>query len=413
VRILHLQGEYQPFGGAETYFRELCCIQRQMGHEIAVIYASEPPACQQFNSWEHFVGTSWGIRSGVKSIKPVLQLIDLISPDLIHMHVVHFTVSPIIIDAICRKWPVVYSVHDLLWLCLKNPAASELTNCARILPHGAPCNQRFGQGCLESGCLVPSHGLNVIRGIKNFLITALRLRTLKGARQFIVNSDYVKKILVDHSFPADRIHIIKPILFIPPKWKNYRNPQIQKKRADKLILYVGRLSKTKGIYDLIDAVSILNDPDWSLIIVGDGKDRPQLMSYVYAKGLSERIDFRGQLDRSDLADAFGAASILVMPSRCPETFGLVGIEALYFGLPVIACNVGAIGEWLIDGRSGFLFEPGKIVDLSTKIAALLSDKLLRDQMGEAAVLEGQRFMDSKLFLDQLHAVYDRAVREAS
>src|SRR6185436_12837217 len=90
------------------------------------------------------------------------------------------------------------------------------------------------------------------------------------------------------------------------------------------------------------------------LILGDGNHRAHCERLCRKLGLEDRVQFRGFILRHELKDFYLESSVFVVSSLWPEPFGLVGPEAMRYGLPVVAFDAGGIKEWLIDGQNGYL-----------------------------------------------------------
>ena len=160
-------------------------------------------------------------------------------------------------------------------------------------------------------------------------------------------------------FPAERI-AVKP---------NFVHPDPGMGRGTGgYALFVGRLSEEKGIATLLAAWSQLR-PREGLKIVGDG---PLATAVADAVATVRGIEWLGPRTRSEVSALMADAAFLVVPSVCYETFGLVLVEALAAGLPVIASRIGAIAELVSDGHTGRLFTAGRSDELGTLIMWSLS-----------------------------------------
>jgi len=146
---------------------------------------------------------------------------------------------------------------------------------------------------------------------------------------------------------------------------------------DLLLLYVGRLSAEKRLADLRPALEQVSGA--RLALVGDGPARPALERHF--AGLPAH--FAGYLRGEALAAAYASADIFVFPSAL-EAFGLVVLEAMAAGLPVVAARVGGVGDVVEDGRSGYTFAPGDAAALAEGVRRLASDPARRAAMGRAA-----------------------------
>jgi glycosyltransferase involved in cell wall biosynthesis len=151
------------------------------------------------------------------------------------------------------------------------------------------------------------------------------------------------------------------------------------------LLFVGRLVPYKGCQDVLYALQqlIKEWPGLELHIVGDGFNRSSLEQLVRTLGLHDRIMFRGWLTGDELVRAYQCATMLVVPSH-EEAFGLVALEAMAAGTPVIATTVGAFPELIEHGRTGLLVKPQHPSQLAQQIDGLLRSPQWREAMASAA-----------------------------
>jgi len=151
-------------------------------------------------------------------------------------------------------------------------------------------------------------------------------------------------------------------------------------------LYVGRLVKEKGIYDLWTAYALLNEEIRSkvgLVFVGDGADRYELTKRA-SKMDAAAIRFLGFVHREGLAEIYALADALVFPTYS-DPWGLVVNEAMACGLPMIVTDVaGCAADLVQDGENGFVFSPGDVPQLGLAMTRLAADSELRVRMGRAS-----------------------------
>lgn len=157
-------------------------------------------------------------------------------------------------------------------------------------------------------------------------------------------------------------------------------------RGDRAVLFVGRLSAPKGVYDLFDAIPrvIERHPEVRFVMVGVAESdamEPVIRAQAERRGIAPRITFLGSLEGRDKAAAFVTSQMIVVPSWT-EAFPLVIPEAMATGLPVIATAVGAIPDFVKDGEDGFLVTPKAPTDLADRICRLLDDEGLRHRISE-------------------------------
>jgi len=152
---------------------------------------------------------------------------------------------------------------------------------------------------------------------------------------------------------------------------------------ERYFLYVGRLVKAKGVFDLLDAYARLKAEHRGkvgLVFVGDGSDRQELVERA-SKIVPGTIQFLGFMHREELPAAYALADGLIFPTHS-DPWGLVVNEAMACGLPVIATNVAGCASDLVEnGWNGFVISPGDASQLSLAMEKLASNSELRVEMG--------------------------------
>ena len=173
----------------------------------------------------------------------------------------------------------------------------------------------------------------------------------------IVLSEFMRDNLVRNGFAQKQIHVIPPFVeSVEAHGKFCPDGRMR-------ILFLGQLIRGKGADLMIDALSRM-ESDYEAVIAGDGNDKPMLEEL--AKGVRHGvIRFAGWV--SEPAKLFSEADVLVFPSRWQEPFGLSGIEAMSHGVPVAGFSVGGVGEWLMDGQTGFAVAAGDAAALASAL----------------------------------------------
>lgn len=215
-------------------------------------------------------------------------------------------------------------------------------------------------------CTVHGSDVSALRG--GFWRRLRRWVTLRCDRTVAV-SEALKAQLVSEGCPPERIDVI-PMgadllrLFVPDG-----SP-----RSNAEILYVGRLVPGKGVDILLNALPavLAKLPEARLTVVGDGPERDSLVELACRLDVESRVAFAGPVAHASLAAHYRWAALLVLPSR-EEGFGLVLVEALGCGCPVVASGLPAIRSLLLEGQAGRLFQAGNAADLSQAITGMLAD----------------------------------------
>jgi glycosyltransferase involved in cell wall biosynthesis len=165
-------------------------------------------------------------------------------------------------------------------------------------------------------------------------------------------------------------------------------------------LYLGKLAPNKGTDYLIDLVRRA-DLDWPLLVAGDGPDRARLEAEARASG--RRIEFRGWLDKGAATRLLARASLLIFPSRGPESLSRVLIEASALGVPIAAMDTGGTRDVVDAGVTGLLSDSPEA--LADDVRRLRHDAPLRRSLGEAARRKIEREFDAEAVVARVEALY--------
>jgi glycosyltransferase involved in cell wall biosynthesis len=158
-----------------------------------------------------------------------------------------------------------------------------------------------------------------------------------------------------------------------------------------LVLFVGNLEPRKAVDHLLLALRDVrrSAPSATLAVLGSGESagadnqEPRLRAMVGELGLGDAVQFQGRVSDTALLDWYAAADVFALPSSS-EAQGIVALEAMASGLPVVASAVGGLLDTVDDGVTGYLVPFGDVDALAGRISSLLGDAALRARMGEAA-----------------------------
>lgn len=221
--------------------------------------------------------------------------------------------------------------------------------------------------------------------VRKFYDQHLAAPIVADAARLIVQSREELRLIQENGFP------LPPISFIAPGYTPLPTPDPETPPfgpsvgvPGPYLLFVGRLASNKGLIPLVQAFVPLSrhDPNARLVIVGeDGGMRPAVEREIARQGLAGQVVLAGYLeDEARLAAAFQGARLVVLPSEY-EAFGLVLLEALAQGTPVVASRVGGIPEFIPDGEAGRLVTPNDVAALSATLLELWDDERALQRMG--------------------------------
>jgi len=195
--------------------------------------------------------------------------------------------------------------------------------------------------------------------------------------------DITKFIPKEINLPSDNSLIAKTKKII----QQVNELFIKRDRLD--LIFVGGLDSAhyfKGVDILLKSLAFLKSKrKWHLNIIGEGNLQPEYEALSKRLGLEKKVDFLGKLNETELIKNLQNSDLLILPSiNSNEAFGLVLIEALACGVPVIASDLPGVRNVFTNLKEGLLVEPGKMEDLSAKIDFILENENLRKRMSQAA-----------------------------
>jgi phosphatidyl-myo-inositol dimannoside synthase len=253
-------------------------------------------------------------------------------------------------------------------------------------PNLAPIAAAMKAICRDTQTIVGAHGVETWQPLP-----AIRRRMLQRADMVTApSSDTVRRLTAVQGVPEGKIRRLPWPL--DPEFARFAEGADELQRpagfpCGQVVLSVGRWAASeryKGADLLIEAITELAH-DFSvlhLVLVGSGDDLPRLRRLALDSEVGERIHFCTNLSRKEVASCYAAADIFALPST-GEGFGLVFLEAMAFGKPVIGANVGGIPDVLDDGREGLLIEPS-VLALSCALRKFLCDRAFCRELGEQA-----------------------------
>ncbi|MBL8511352.1 MAG: glycosyltransferase family 4 protein [Betaproteobacteria bacterium] len=166
----------------------------------------------------------------------------------------------------------------------------------------------------------------------------------------------------------------------------------------------------KGHRDLLDAWVLLRPrfADWRLLIVGDGPERERLEARVDELGLRDSVRLTG--NQENVPEWLSALDLLTLPSYGAEGVPQGIMQGMACGVPVVSTTVGAIGEAVQDGKTGFLVAPRNPPLLAEALARLMQDDHLRKTMGEASLCYAREHFGDEVMVDKMEAIFRRCAR---
>jgi len=380
MRILLCSNFYYRRGGDCTYLLALQRLLEQHGHETAVFSMRHPQnlACPQepyfvdhldYAELNRAKNPANAVKVLQRSIwsnqarRRIARLIADWKPDLAHLQNIHAYLTPAIIGPLRRAGvPMVWTLHDYKLICPNDNFYSNGRICEE-------CKGGRYWRCARNRCKKNSFAASTVVALEAAVHRWLGVG--KPVGRFIAPSHFVKGKFTECGYAPDRIAVMPHFLETPPPSAT----------AGSYGLYAGTLMPFKGVGTLLQALAKASPHPFH--ILGGGAMLEEYRRQARELGL-EQVVFRGFLSGAELSAALAGAAYAVVPSEWWETFSYAAQEPLARGLPVIAANLGALPELVVDGQTGLLFPAGNAAALAEQIDRLWGDAGLRRRLGAQA-----------------------------
>jgi len=377
MKILHLYG-FPLYGtGGGTYVRNLATVTSELGHEVAIccpdkrrvpnvrIYHIDLPfQAVYFEHPEYPESTQFYKLNGCKFFelhaeyqKSILQVIEKFKPQLIHVH------------------------H-----------AGHLTWIAQYIKdfYGVPY-------------LVTCHNSAILHARDDARFVPFTSAALNEAKYVTVPSNFTKQHLLSTYEKFCTLRSLKKKTFVIPggvntdKFRQKLQISLDAKyslKNKKLILFSGRIT-----------------PSGEIIIVGDGKARKNLESYVERHNI-HNVKFRGHINKkhfSELIAFYQRADVLIFPSTEKEAFGLVLLEAMAANTAVVASDCGGVPDIVKNNKTGLLIKPRSMTEIRDKVNFLLENDVFRQKLATQAYAFVKKTFDWKSITNTFVLIYEKMI----
>ena len=365
---------YPKLGGVAVHMHDLAIYLSERGHEVSIITNNGKTGKEEELA-----------NAGIELVKVPGRILPRV-----HLNVSAFARGYASLIPLIKDFDVVHGHHAFTPLSLKVVAA------ARDVGKGA---------------VITTHSINYENS--NFLKVASRMSypyyrrflarphriiaVSNAAREFIKRFTGVPVRVVPNGINGERFNI--------PLSREEAKKLLNLER--KVVLYVGRLEPRKGVGTLISA---MKDVDALLLIAGMGSMLPILRNKARLLGIANRVRFLGPVSYSVLPLYYRASDVFVLPSLS-EAFGIVLLEAMASGTPVIGTKVGGIPE-IIDG-CGVLVPPGDPKELGRAINLILSNQNISKKLEKLGKRRVEHLYDWRVIVKFIERVYKEALEEAT
>lgn len=385
MRILHINDYAYPIGGAETYLGTLINAQIELGNRVSLLSSDSlgGGTLSRFPDPENTLvqtpiftqGTSSSFRPlralfqlyNTSALRAAKQVVDNFRPDIVHVHMYLGQLSPSVLNPFLNAGiPIIHTSHTYRSVCPKGDRM--------LIDHGF-CRLPVGRACIRN-CSKASY-------------LHMQLRERLHPRPQTVFA----KVIAPGATMAETLERegFSDVVLLP---YGSTFPVLDQPRtvpAKPVVLYVGRMSRNKGVDILIRAFRKIADaiPDASLRLAGGGPEQKSLEQLAKHLLPANSYEFLGLLNADQVKTEQQSSRIQCIPSVWPDNSPLVVYEALSSGVPLVASAVGGIPDLVHSGKEGVLVPPGNANALAQAAIRLLADDTQWRRMMRASLKRGR------------------------
>ncbi len=389
--VIHINDKISIAGGVEVYISQLQPLLREVGWESSWVGIKRTGSLVTIESDNELLNWQGSIEALGDS--PIAHLAAN-GGGILHVHSLS---KPKILQQLFKIAPVVRTMHEQRLFC---PGQGKFW--ARS---GQVCEQPVGLHCLlhayQQKCC-SRHPGRLFRAYRNVSYELKQASHLYS--RILTNSRYIRDEATLAGVPKEKISLLH--CFTPPVIETIDPAK------EPGIVFLGRLSRTKGVHYLLQAMrSVLDSvPSARLDLLGDGIDQEEFKRLAEDFGVADNTTFHGWVDREKIDHYINRASVVAFPSIYPEAFGIVGIEAMMRSKPVVAFDVGGVKDWLENDKTGVLVTPRDTQGFADALIRLLKDPEVRKQMGKNGRDRAMEAFSPEGHIEKIMAIYADALR---
>jgi len=386
--------------GAEKHYLDVIALLKANGHEVAVFSMDNPK--NDFSPWKkYFVSYAgfekndpWYVKlKGLLRIysfeakKKISKLLDDFQPDVVHIHNIYHHISPSILGEIKkRKIPIVMTIHDYNLICPNYSLVTDGKNWEDLREDkffNFVRRKYFKNSYVQSFLVYAEYVFN-----NTFKFYE------KTVDMYVSPSHFAKNKLVKHGVDQKKIVVLPHFVKT-----DYAGAKCDLKNRAKYAFYFGSISKDKNVKQLIEIFK--NLPELNLYLAGT-------IDKGFAMPKGKNIKYLGFLNQAEIEKYIQNSLFVVSPSRLPETFGLIALEAIKNGKPFIGFAGGSFSEIIEDNKHGYLC--GSEEEMKEKIIRLATDEGLRILFSRQALERAEDF-NSNSYYEEIIDTFQRYVQK--
>ena len=400
MRILLVNKFHYLRGGSEKYYFELATLLKNHGHTVA-FFSMKNENNITTGDKEYFVDEiDMNTGSKLEALNVIYskknkalmeKALEEFKPDIVHINNFQRQLSASIIDAVKEKnIPLIMTAHDLNPIC---PASIMLYN-------GEVCEDCITKGytsCIKKKCIKNSTLKSVLGYIEKKYYDLHKMFCKVDC--IISPSEFNKNQLLKGRLKYNDITVIH----------NFVNETEEAEYTlGDCAFYFGRLSKEKGILNLVEAINNISGA--RLIIAGDGPERENIEAYIKEHKLEDRITLLGYLNQDGIRENIRKCRFVAVPSICFENCPYSVLEAMEIGKPIIGSRIGGIPELVKDNVNGYTYAYDSINELTDKLKILFeNDEKVKKFSDNSKRLYKENY-SAEAYYNKLMKVYNKYIK---
>jgi glycosyltransferase involved in cell wall biosynthesis len=405
MRVLLCNKYNFPFSGTEVYLFELMDLLRSRGHEVALFSMADSrgeataydehllPAVDfkgEAGIWAKTKLAAHAIYS-TEARRKLRGMIREFRPDVAHVRNIYHHLSPSILwELRAQGIPVLYHLNDFKLLCPSYNLVAQGESCEA-------CKGGAFWHALRPGCYPGAEARAAL--VAEAYVHRWMKTYEKCVDLFLAPSVFVRNKFAEHGWNVAKFEVL-------PHFQEVDSATTSQECANGIVLYFGRLSREKGIADLLHAMRHL--PDLQLVIAGDGPLRGQLQTLAITMGL-KNVRFAGHVGAKERDALIAKSRFTVMPSHAYETLGKTILESYAQGRAVIASDRGSRRELVRHGVTGLLYPCGDAMALAERMRELALHPELAARMGASGREFVRNHHASEGHYQKLVGIYDNLI----
>lgn len=380
MKILFVHNFYQLAGGEDQVFWAEQALMKENGHDVYA-YTVNNDTIQSLSSK---FKAAYNLNYSKSSKKLFATHLAKVNPDIVHCHNFFPLLTPSIFDACKEKnIPSVLTLHNYRLIC---PSACLMHN-----DKPWEISIKYSPYCTIPFKVYKNSFLGTASLARMISYHKRRKTWSKSIERIITLTQFSKRKFIEAGFSEVNM-VVKPNFIQDPDQRDLKRKPYA--------LFIGRLSREKGINFLLDSWKNI---DYSLKIIGDGPEKHKISSNL------KNIEYLGSLPNDQVKKILGEAQMLIFPSQWYEGFPMVLVEALACGTPVIVSNIGSMQEIIEHGKNGLHYELGDQEDFCNKVNQLIQNKKYCSTLGEAGRQKYLNNYTPELNYHHMVSIYQEAI----